>query len=208
MYTLEDGEYLIKLARRVLDIYLNSGKIITPPEDAPENLKKKAGVFVTLETYPEENLRGCIGFPEPTYSLVEGTIKAAIAAGVEDPRFQPMLKHEINHITIEVSVLTPPEPIVVSSPMEYPEKIKVGRDGLIIEKGFAKGLLLPQVPVEHGWNEEEFLIYTCTKAGLSGDCWLDRNTKVYSFEGKIFKEKEPGENVVEKVLGGKSCSVS
>ncbi len=207
MYTLEDGEYLVRLARRAIDVYLTSGRVISPPEDTPEKLKKKAGVFVTLETYPAGELRGCIGFPEPVYPLVEGTIKAAIAAAVEDPRFPPMLRNEADFVTIEVSVLTVPELIEVSSPQEYPRKIQVGKHGLIVERGAARGLLLPQVPVEQNWDEEEFLTYTCIKAGLNADCWLDSDTKVYFFEGTFFKEESPRGKVVEETLGDKSCSI-
>ncbi len=207
MYTIEDGEYLVKLARRAIEVYLTSARVISV-EDAPEKLKKKAGVFVTLETYPHRELRGCIGFPEPIYPLAEGTVKAAIAAAVQDPRFPPMQhRAEMNSITVEVSILTPPEEIEVESPREYPSKVVVGRHGLIVEKGSARGLLLPQVAVEQGWDAEEFLTYTCLKAGLPADCWLDEDVKVYRFEGIVFREEKPYGRVVEEKLSDKSCRI-
>lgn len=207
MYTIKDGEYLVKLARRAIEVYLTSANVIKA-EDAPERLKNKAGVFVTLETYPHRELRGCIGFPEPVYPLVEGTIKAAIAAAVEDPRFPPMQhRAEMDSITVEVSILTPPELIKVSTPQEYPSKVVVGRHGLIVEKGYARGLLLPQVAVEQGWDAEEFLTYTCLKAGLPADCWIDSETRVYRFEGVVFREVEPRGRVVEEKLTDKSCRI-
>lgn len=204
MHKIKDewGEFLVKLARKSIEEYLKSGKIIKPPKDTPEELWEKMGVFVTLNRHgvPKQTaLRGCIGFPSPTYPLVEATIKAAIYAAVEDPRFPPVSLDEMDNIIIEVSVLTPPEPIE-GPPEERPKKIKVGRDGLIIEKGFYSGLLLPQVPIEWGWDEEEFLAETCWKAGLPPDCWLDPDTKVYKFTAEIFEEEYPRGPVRRKPL--------
>ncbi len=200
MYTLEDGKYLVKLARQAIEVYLHERRELPVPGDAPEKLKEKAGVFVTLETYPMHELRGCIGYPEPVYPLVEATIKAAIAAATQDPRFYPVSLKELGHCTIEVSVLTKPELLKVDSPKEYPEKVEVGRHGLIVERGLARGLLLPQVPVDEGWTSEEFLSHTCMKAGLMPDCWLDEETKIYTFEGIVFAETSPKGEVVERSL--------
>ncbi|MBO8174134.1 MAG: TIGR00296 family protein [Thermococcus sp.] len=204
MYKIKDewGEFLVKLARKSIEEYLKSGKIIKPPKDTPEELWEKMGVFVTLNRYgvPRQSaLRGCIGFPLPIYPLVEATIKAAIYAAVEDPRFPPVTLDEMDNITVEVSVLTPPE-LIEGPPEERPKKIKVGRDGLIIEKGIYSGLLLPQVPIEWGWDEEEFLAETCWKAGLPPDCWLDPDTKVYKFTAEIFEEEYPRGSVRRKPL--------
>ena len=110
-----------------------------------------------------------------------------------------MREDELDDIVVEVSVLTPPEPIE-GPPKERPMKIKVGRDGLLIEKGFYSGLLLPQVPIEWGWDEEEFLAQTCWKAGLPPDCWLDPDTKVYRFTAEIFEEEKPWGPVRRKPL--------
>ncbi|WP_457752704.1 TIGR00296 family protein [Thermococcus sp.] len=204
MYKIKDewGEFLVKLARRAIEEYLKSGKIIKPSKDTPEELWEKMGVFVTLNRHgvpKQAALRGCIGFPLPVYPLVEATIKAAIYAAVDDPRFPPVTPDEIDNITVEVSVLTPPE-LIEGPPEERPKKIKVGRDGLIIEKGIYSGLLLPQVPIEWGWDEEEFLAETCWKAGLPPDCWLDPDTKVYKFTAEIFEEEYPRGPVKRKPL--------
>lgn len=198
MYTLEDGAYLIRLARETIDKLLNGEGPISLPEDAPDKLKGKAGVFVTLETYPEHDLRGCIGYPEPSLPLVEATRKAAVSAAVEDPRFPPLLEGELQNTIIEVTVLAPPELIEINSPKDYLESIEIGRDGLIVEKGFHRGLLLPQVPVDQNWSREDFLSYACMKAGLMGDCWLDGDTKVYKFSGIVFTEIEPNGEVKER----------
>ena len=151
------------------------------------------GVFVTISClrHGEKELRGCIGYPYPTSPLVEAVIDSAINAATEDPRFPSMSAEELGEVGFEVSVLTPPEPVQVDNPKEYLNKIKVGEDGLIIERGFFKGLLLPQVPVEWGWCEEEFLCQCCVKAGLPPDSWLTKGTKLYKFTGIIFEEETP-----------------
>jgi len=102
-----------------------------------------------------------------------------------------------------VSVLTPPQIIEVKKTDEYPNKIKVGEDGLVVERGMFKGLLLPQVPVEWKWDAEEFLCQCCIKAGLSPDYWLLNGTKIYKFQAIIFEEEEPKGAVKRKALGGK-----
>ncbi len=185
MLSNEDGQLLIKFAREAIKKYVKENGIIEPAR-APEHLKGKRGVFVTLNK--DSELRGCIGFPDPIKPLINGVIEAAIAAATSDPRFPPVTLDELNEIEIEVSVLTKPELIKVDDPTKYPEMIKVGRDGLIIEKGFHKGLLLPQVATEWGYDEEEFLCSTCMKAGLPPDCWYDPETKVYRFQAQIFNE--------------------
>ncbi|ANF22757.1 TIGR00296 family protein [Thermococcus piezophilus] len=204
MYRIKDewGEFLVMLARRAIEEYVRNGRTIEPPEGTPPELWEKMGVFVTLNRHnvpPQMSLRGCIGFPLPIYPLVEATIKAAIYAAIDDPRFPPVKESELDDIVIEVSVLTPPE-IIEGPPEERPRKIKVGQDGLIIEKGIHSGLLLPQVPVEWGWDEEEFLAQICWKAGLPPDCWLDEDTKVYRFTAEIFEEEYPMGPVRRKPL--------
>ena len=198
--TDEEGIFLVRLARRAVSEYLTKRVLITPPDDTPSRLYEKRGVFVTIKSYPSNELRGCIGFPEPIFPLVEATIKAALSSALEDPRFPPLSRSELNHVVFEVSALTPPQLIKVSSPTEYPSQIKVGRDGLIVEKGLFKGLLLPQVAVEYNWNEEEFLSQCCIKALLPPDAWLDPDTKVYKFQAEIFEEEKPEGPIKRKTL--------
>ena len=122
-------------------------------------------------------------------------IDSAINASTGDPRFEPMNAGELDKSVFEVSVLTPPERVQVSNPKEYIKSIKVGEDGLIIESGYYKGLLLPQVPVEWGWCEEEFLCQCCMKAGLPPDSWLTKDAKIYKFRAIIFEEETPNGEV-------------
>ena len=191
--SLEEGKFLIQLARSAVNEKLEKGKIIQPPKETPKKLFEQCGVFVTISTpiRGEKELRGCIGYPYPTSPLVEAVIDSAINAATQDPRFYPLTLKEMGKVVFEVSVLTPPEPVEVKNPKEYLNKIKVGEDGLIVERGFYKGLLLPQVPVEWGWCEEEFLCQCCVKAGLPPDSWLTKDAKVYKFKAIIFEEETP-----------------
>ena len=200
--TLEEGKFLVKLARQTVTEYLKNGKILQVPDDVSPKLMEKAGVFVTLNSFRDgaKRLRGCIGLPYPTTPLTQAVIEAALSAATQDPRFPPVTSQELDHITFEVSVLTPPERVTVEKPTDYPSKIKVGRDGLIIEKSYWKGLLLPQVPVEWNWNTEEFLCQCSMKAGLPPDSWLLKDTKIYKFQAIIFEETSPKGNIELKKI--------
>ncbi len=193
-----DGEKLVKAARAVVTEFLKTKNKMKLDKDFEEAYSSNAGVFVTLSHH--SNLRGCIGYALPDRKLYNALEEAAISAATEDPRFPPVTFEELDQITFEVTVLTPPQEIEVSDPQEYPSKIKVGRDGLIVKSGFNSGLLLPQVPKEYGWNEEEFLGHTCEKAGLPKEQWKEKDTKILKFEGIVFKEQSPGGSVVRVKL--------
>lgn len=199
MLSLEEGKKAVELARLTVENYVK--KIKTPPSELKGVFIQDQGVFTTLHTYPKLNLRGCIGFPLPVMPLKDAIIESAKSA-TQDPRFPKLEEDEINNIVIEVTILTKPELIDVSQPKEYIKHIEIGRDGLIVEQGFYKGLLLPQVPVEQNWNKEEFLSHTCMKAGLLPDAWFEKNTKIYKFTGQIFTEIKPNGQIMEKNLDG------
>ena len=195
-----DGVFLVKTARQAVTEFLSNGNRIKLEAEYEKKFSFDSGVFVTLNK--PDGLRGCIGFPMPEKKLSHAIIEGSIAAATEDPRFPSVTTKELNDITFEVTVLTPPVEIDVSDPMEYLTKIKVGRDGLIIRHSFYSGLLLPQVPGEYGWSVEEFLQHTCHKAGLEKDFWKSGKAKIEKFEGIIFKEETPnGEVVREKTHG-------
>jgi len=189
-----DGVVLVKTARKAVTEFLSNGNRMKLESDLKEKFSFNSGVFVTLNN--PDGLRGCIGFPMPEKKLSHAIVEGAIAAATEDPRFPSVKTNELNDIVFEVTVLTPPIEIDVSDPTEYLEKIKVGRDGLIIRHSFSSGLLLPQVPVEYGWNVEEFLQHICEKAGLSRDTWKNESVKIEKFEGIIFKEETPNGAIV------------
>ncbi|MGF7118769.1 TIGR00296 family protein [Methanobacterium oryzae] len=186
MVSEEEGKILIRLARKSIESYVKNKSLIDIPEDTPETLKENMGVFTTLNK--NGMLRGCIGYPEPIKPLINALVEVAVSAAVNDPRFPPVSESELDDLEIEVSVLTKPELIEVEKPEQYMDKIKIGEDGLIIERGPYRGLLLPQVAVELGWNVEEFLYNTCVKAGLTADCWLFKDVKIYKFSSQIFNE--------------------
>jgi uncharacterized protein (TIGR00296 family) len=193
----EHGEYLVKLARTVIESEL--GLVERPrTADAPSVTKAKCGVFVTLNTVRDEGetLRGCIGYPYPIKDLLTAVMDSAHNAAFGDPRFPPVERDEMDHIKVEVSVLTPPLIVKVSNPIEYPSKVKVGRDGLILSRGMRRGLLLPQVAVDWGWDAEEFLSQCCFKAGLPPDSWLLEGTEVQVFQAIIYVERSPRGEVV------------
>ena len=197
--TQEEGEYLVKLARKAAETYLKTGEILKVPSNVASKLKKHCGVFVTINSVNgKEHLRGCIGFPYPTTMLAQAVVESAISSATRDPRFLPMAAEEIDRVVFEVSVLTPPMPVEVENPQDYSSKIKVGRDGLIVERTYCKGLLLPQVPVELNWDEETFLCECCVKAGLPPDSWLLKGTKVHNFQAIIFEETSPNGKIQSK----------
>ena len=200
--TIEEGMFLVNLARQTVTEYLKNGKVLKVPDDVSDKLMEKCGVFVTLNRVigRAKMLRGCIGLPYPTAALTKAVIEAAISSSTQDPRFPPLSMRELDSIVFEISVLTPPERVLVDNPIEYISKIKVGKDGLIMENGYNKGLLLPQVPVELNWNEEEFLSQTAMKAGLLPDAWLLESTKIYRFQAIIFEEEIPKGNVKQKKI--------
>jgi uncharacterized protein (TIGR00296 family) len=200
-----EGTLLVQLARSAVENYLKTRKHSALPEGLSQKLLQPCGVFVTINTVrnKEKELRGCIGYPYPTIPLAEAVVDSAINAATRDPRFPPLKPQELDHVVFEVSVLTPPQKIEAKNPKEYCTKIKVGEDGLIIERGIYKGLLLPQVPVEWEWSEEEFLCQCCNKAGLPADYWLVQGTNVYKFQAIIFEEEKPSGKIMRKPLGGK-----
>ncbi len=146
-----------------------------------EKLKTPLGAFVTLHI--NGKLRGCIGHMMPVYPLFSAIQHLALESAFRDPRFPPLTLEELPHIDIEISVLSPLERIYSI------ENIKVGTHGILMHNSGRSGVLLPQVPLEQGWNRDEFLTNTCYKAGLPGDCWKDSATEIEIFSAVVFGEK-------------------
>lgn len=184
-----DGEKAIRAARKVIEGFLRHEK--TSELDLPKSFNELGGVFVTLKTFPDHELRGCIGYPEPVIPLKDALIDSSVSAATRDPRFPPVSPSEMDVLTVEVSLLTPPELIKTLDPKELLKIVKIGSDGLIAEKGWARGLLLPQVPIEWHWDVETFLKETCRKAGMSREDWKNPETKFYKFQAEVFSEDKP-----------------
>jgi AmmeMemoRadiSam system protein A len=151
------------------------------PPEAPA-LAVPSAAFVTLHVGGA--LRGCIGTLERRRSLWSVVGEMAAAAATRDPRFPPIDETDLRTMTVEISVLSPDVKI------HRPEEIEIGRHGLDVRRGGARGLLLPQVAVEHGFDREKFLAATCRKAGLSGDAWHDADTEIRVFEAEVFGDEE------------------
>ncbi len=157
---------------------------VAGPIPNPESLipcEVRSGAFVTIRI--KGHLRGCIGYPEPELPLIEVVERCAVSAAISDPRFPPLSKVEWEDIDLELSVLGPIEPVNA-----LPDVV-IGRDGLIVESGRHRGLLLPQVAVEWKWDAAEFAAQTCIKAGLPRDAWPKR-AKLFRFEAEVFGEAD------------------
>ena len=202
MLSLDEGKKAVVFARDLIEEFVKNNNIPNSNLEGP--FLENQGAFVTIHTYPNHDLRGCIGIPLPVMPLKEAILEGAKSA-TRDPRFPPLGESELDNILIEVTILTKPEIINITQPQDYLNEIEIGRDGLIVEQGFFKGLLLPQVPVEQGWDKEEFLSHTCMKASLSPDAWFDKSTKISKFSGQIFTEIKPRGEIEEKKIDGSSC---
>jgi uncharacterized protein (TIGR00296 family) len=203
MLTLAEGKIAIRLARDAITSFTEN-KIKIRPNDLPPVFSENHGVFVTLHKNGE--LRGCIGYPLPVLPLGFAIVDSAINACSCDPRFQCVKPNELNHIILEVTILTKPEPYHIPKTL-LPGTIRIGKDGLIVSKGSRSGLLLPQVAPEWGFDALDFLSHTCLKAGLPPDAWLDEDTEVQHFEAQIFAEIEESSEITEKKYSDSTCEI-
>ena len=179
----EDGQTLVRYAKEIIKAHFSHKD---PDLSVVKSVfSKNQGVFVTLKH--NGNLRGCIGYPLPIYPLWQAINKAASAAAFSDPRFPSIGEGE--EFDVEVSVMTTPEQIR-GLHEKFPEAIEIGKHGLVVESGWASGLLLPQVATEQDWDATVFLEQTCVKAGVPPGEWKQPKTKVYTFEAEVFKEKK------------------
>jgi AmmeMemoRadiSam system protein A len=175
-YSLEERNILLQLAHRAISARLKRETLdLTAPS---EHLAEKRGAFTTLHSCGR--LRGCIGYPLAVAPLYQTIADTAAAAGFEDPRFLPVSEDELPHLVVEISVLSPLQPIRA-------ENVIVGKHGLVVTHRGRRGLLLPQVPVELGWDRETFLMQTCMKALLPPDSWK-YGAPLEAFTAEVFGE--------------------
>jgi AmmeMemoRadiSam system protein A len=177
-YDPGERKMLLQIAHESI-LALVEGRDISFPAPSP-HLSEPRGVFTTI--YSDHKLRGCVGFPMAAVALFKAVADTARAAASEDPRFPPVSMAEARALRISISVLSPLRPIVAS-------EIEIGLHGLVISRGGRRGLLLPQVPVEHGWNQNTFLEQTCLKAGLSPDAWRD-GAHIEAFTAEVFGDSD------------------
>ncbi len=173
-----DQRELIRLARQALEEAVRQRRLPEIAAPASPALSEARGAFVSL--HKGSRLRGCIGYIEALKPLWVTVRECALAAALRDPRFDPVEPEELPSLRMEISVLSPLEEIP-------PEQVEVGRHGLLISRGFQRGLLLPQVAVEWGWDRERFLEETCQKAGLPPNAWR-QGAKIQAFTAQIFEE--------------------
>jgi AmmeMemoRadiSam system protein A len=171
---------LLRIARRSVE-RCTAGEAPKSPESEHPALAEPRGVFVTLTR--DGHLRGCIGSLVAAAPLGVGVQQMAKKAALQDPRFRPVRPEEVENLHIEISVLTP------LRPLEDVSKVEVGRHGLLIAQGGASGVLLPQVPVELGWDRRTFLEQVCRKAGLPASAYLEDDIRLWSFEAQVFGEE-------------------
>ncbi len=182
-YSAEERKLLLRFAHQAIRARLQ-GKNFEPASPSA-HLAEKRGAFTTLHVHGK--LRGCIGFIVAMNPLYLTVIETAVAAAFEDPRFMPVRDDEAPLLQVEVSVLSPIAPIT-------PEEIEVGRHGLVISHHGQRGLLLPQVPIEWGWDRDRFLAETCRKAGLPTDAWK-RGASIEAFTAEVFSESAPADSL-------------
>lgn len=176
----DDRQALLRLAREAVTQAVSFGQL---PAQIPSHdvFGEKRGVFVTLHIH--RRLRGCIGVVEPDQPLGESIVRCAASSALQDSRFSPIQAHELDDLQIEISLLSPPVPI-------RPEEIKIGDHGLLVVRGQQRGLLLPQVAVDHHLASEQFLAETCRKAQLPLDAWRAPDTIILGFTCEVFSSGE------------------
>jgi len=177
----DDKKALLQLARTSIECAVG-GRELPRTDLLKQNLHTPCGAFVTVRVSGE--LRGCYGYVNAYYPLAQSVQEVGVRAALEDPRFEHVTLDELDTMEVEVSVLEAPEKV------ERIEEIEVGVHGLIIETRFHRGLLLPSVPGEYGWDREQFLNHTALKAGLPPDAWRKKNVSLYKFTAQNFSESD------------------
>jgi len=180
-YSPEERELLLRLAHDAILSAIEGRELETSAwsDHLSEHLSEPRGAFTTL--YAEGKLRGCVGYPTALLPLHRTVIETARAAAFDDPRFAPVTRIEVPELRLSISVLSPLRSILA-------DEIEVGRHGLLISGGAHRGLLLPQVPLEHGWDRITFLEQTCRKASLPLDAWRNPQVTIEAFTAEVFAD--------------------
>ncbi|MGH9460433.1 MAG: AmmeMemoRadiSam system protein A [Vicinamibacteria bacterium] len=179
--TRSQREELLRIARQTIESLLGGSEVSYVVRDPA--LEKPGAAFVTLTR--QGILRGCVGYSDPLFPLHQTVSRCARSAATDDHRFPPVQPHELPDLRISISVLS------VLRKLESPEDVLIGRDGLQVVGAGRRGLLLPQVATEQGWDRERFLDGVCHKAGLPSGAWRGGQVEVFAFEAEIFLEDEP-----------------
>lgn len=175
----DERALLLRLAHDSILSALDVSEAGLPLDPPTPHLAEPRGVFTSL--YLRRELRGCVGYVLPVNPVYRAVAETARAAAFEDERFPPVTCEQAPHLEIELSILSPPQPI-------SPDAVEIGRHGLLITQDGRRGLLLPQVPVEHNWDRVKFLEQTCRKAGLPLDAWKN-GARIEAFTAEVFGDE-------------------
>lgn len=176
----QEQEILLAIARQAIVDQVRTGDYEVEPREE-KSLNARRGCFVSIKQ--NRKLRGCIGNFQSEQPLFSEVAEMAVSSATRDPRFYPMSEADLDNFRLEISVLSPLEKI------DDIADIEVGKHGIYLEKSFHRGVLLPQVATEHGWNRETFLMQTCIKAGLPTNAWQTEDAEIYIFTAQIFAEQ-------------------
>jgi uncharacterized protein (TIGR00296 family) len=197
------GELLVRLARQSFETYLKF-ETSKPSEEVPNGLREKRGVFVRVRSSANSSWSedmetlACLGYAFPSRDMSEAVIDAAVACAVRATASNRFGAVEMKNLLFEVSVLSEPELLQVGRPAEYPKRVDAHQDGLIVEYGFANGLILPQISIEKKYDENDLLCECSLKAGLPASSWLTLSgLRVYKFQAEIFRERESAGTIVK-----------
>lgn len=177
--SMKEKAILLQMARKAIETYVRHGEKYNEPREE-RTLNVRSGCFVTITNAGQ--LRGCIGNFQSELPLFKEVVEMAIASATKDPRFYSFKEKDLDDFSLEISVLSPLQKI------EDIEEIEIGTHGIYLEKAYYRGVLLPQVAVEHGWDRENFLKQTCTKAGLPTDAWQADDAEIYVFSAQVFSD--------------------
>lgn len=196
-YSLRDGERLVKAARQAIELQILSPRFKPEMVDRYlEDFHEERGVYVTIEHYPTGVMRGSMGFSSPL-PIKHSLVDAAIAAASDDPRFVSVSHMEFEHMVVEVSILSRSIRIKAKKAEEIKREIELGKDGLMIESGYQRAVILPKLPLQNGWGKDELLENLCTAADLPKHCWKNPGVKLQKFSCQVFRESAPGGSVEE-----------
>jgi len=200
VYSIDEGEKLVIAARKIVIEFVSSAKFDrTAVAKHTRKFADKQGVFVRIEHWPTRTPRGSMGFVHPRIGIGNALIEAAIGAA-EDKDFVPISHREIDHIVVEVDVLSDPVELKGSAASRL-KQVKSGRDGIIATYGFHTGIVLPIEASENDWKNEDILRHACMKAGLGADSWKRDDVKIHKFTSQVFRELSPDGSIEEIVFG-------
>lgn len=191
-YSMKQGEELVKAARHAIELCTTTPKFESGMvERSIAGFSESRGIMVTIEHYPTRTTRGRIGIVESALPLSKSLVEAAVSAAIDDPGYVPVSHHELDDITVSVSILSKPERLKGRTQESIKRQVKVGRDGLMIRYGYHEGILLPIAPIEQRWNKEQFLDNLCISAGLPLHVWKTQEAVLYRFGAQLFRELSP-----------------